>query len=125
MTLLLLAMAGAAVGSPARWLMDQYVQARHRSDFPWGTLAINVLGSLVLGLLLGAASLDRIADPTLALAGAGFCGGFTTFSTFGYETVRLAQEGSSLRAAGNVGLSLAAGLAASAAGWGLVAIMAG
>jgi fluoride exporter len=124
-TLLLLAMAGAAVGAPSRWLLDQYVQARHRSDFPWGTLAINVVGSFLLGLLLAAASLDRVGVTLIALAGAGFCGGFTTFSTFGYETVRLAQEGTTLRSAANVALSLALGLAASVAGWALVTIMAG
>ncbi len=115
--LLLFAMLGAAVGAPSRWVLDQWVQSRHDSVFPWGTLVINVLGSLVLGALLGLASTGHASTGVLVLAGTGFCGGFTTFSTFGYETVRLAQQGSSSSAALNVGLSLGAGLAAALVGW--------
>ncbi|HQZ85657.1 MAG TPA: CrcB family protein, partial [Actinomycetota bacterium] len=50
---LLLVMIGAAVGAPSRWLLDQAIQSRHNSVFPWGTWTINILGSLLLGLLLG------------------------------------------------------------------------
>ena len=115
--LLLFAMLGAAVGAPSRWVFDQWVQSRHDSVFPWGTLVINVLGSLVLGALLGLVSTGHASTGVLVLAGTGFCGGFTTFSTFGYETVRLAQQGSSASAALNVSLSLGAGLAAALVGW--------
>ena len=117
MTLLILTMAGAACGAPARWLVDRWIQARHDSVFPWGTFTINVIGSLLLGGLLAASAAGAESPAVLALAGAGFCGGFTTFSTFGYETVRLAQEGASLVAGANVLASVAASLAASVLGW--------
>ncbi|MCU0277934.1 MAG: fluoride efflux transporter CrcB [Candidatus Nanopelagicales bacterium] len=118
---LLLVMAGAAAGAPSRWLLDRFVQSRHDSVFPWGTFAINVLGSLLLGVILGAGAPQSLA----LLLGTGFCGGFTTFSTFGYETVRLVEDGSSGQAMLNVAASLAAGLAAASAGWYLGAAIAG
>lgn len=114
---LLLVMIGAAVGAPSRWLLDQAIQSRHTSVFPWGTWTINILGSLLLGVLLGAAATGAAPARLVALAGTGFCGGFTTFSTFGYETVILAEEDSSLAAVVNVAVSLAVGLAAATAGW--------
>ena len=117
MTLLLLTMLGAALGVASRWLLDQYVQSRHDSVFPWGTFTINVTGSLLLGGLLAAAAAGHVTDSTLALAGAGFCGGYTTFSTFGYETLRLSQDGSQFEAVLNAAASLAVGLTASFAGW--------
>lgn len=115
----LLVLLGAAVGAPSRWLLDQAVQGRHRGAFPVGTLVINVLGSLLLGVLLGAEASGSAGPSLVALAGTGFCGGFTTFSTFGYETVRLAEEGSYRAALTNVGASLVAGLLAAYAGWSL------
>lgn len=118
--LLLLTMVGAAVGAPSRWLIDQYVQTRHDSVFPWGTLVINVAGSLLLGALLSLGTAGRASLNELALAGTGFCGGFTTFSTFGYETVRLAEEGSIGEAILNVLGSVTLGLLASVVGWQLV-----
>ena len=114
----LLVMAGAAVGAPSRWLLDQLVRGRAGGVFPWGTLGINVLGSLILGLLLGA-SVGRSEPALVALAGTGFCGGFTTFSSFGFETVRLAEEGDYGQAVLNVGVSVGLGLAAAFAGWSL------
>lgn len=110
---MLLVMLGAAAGAPCRWLLDRAVQARHDSLFPWGTLLINVVGSLALGVLLGAGASRQL----VLLLGTGFCGGFTTFSTFGYETVRLADEGSGLMGLLNVAASLGAGLAAAYCGW--------
>ncbi len=111
--MLALVMLGAAVGAPSRWALDRFIQTRHPSAFPWGTFTINVLGSLLLGVVLGAAAPASLA----ALLGTGFCGGFTTFSTFSYETVRLAEEGRAGRAAVYVGASLAVGLAAASLGW--------
>ena len=119
--LLALAMLGAAVGAAARWIVDQWVQSRHDSVLPWGTLTVNVAGSLFLGILLGLAGAGRVSPETLVLAGVGFCGGFTTFSTFAYETLRLAQEGTGRAAALNVVLSLAFGLVAALGGWYAVA----
>lgn len=122
--LMVFAMVGAGLGAPCRWLLDQWVQSRHDSVFPWGTLIINVVGSLVLGALLALVATGTVSTSVLVLAGTGFCGGFTTFSTFGFETVRLAQQGSSPAAVLNVGLSLGVGLVAALAGWYAVTALA-
>lgn len=120
---LVLVMLGAAVGAPCRWLLDQAVQARRESAFPLGTWIINVSGSLLLGVILGAAAFGPGSRELVALAGTGFCGGFTTYSTFGYETVRLTEDGSYLEAGVNVVSSLAVGLLAALAGWYLAKLV--
>ncbi|MFI6319781.1 fluoride efflux transporter CrcB [Nonomuraea sp. NPDC050556] len=107
MTALLVAL-GAAVGAPLRYLTDRAVQARHDSLFPWGTFLVNVAGSFVLGLLVGL----PVPDGVSALLGTGFCGALTTYSTFGYETVRLAREGARLYALLNALTSVGVGLGA-------------
>ncbi|HZO66442.1 MAG TPA: fluoride efflux transporter CrcB [Kribbellaceae bacterium] len=107
----LLVAAGAAVGAPLRYLVDRFVQRQAGATFPWGTLTVNLAGSLLLGLL------TAWSGRTVGLlVGAGFCGAFTTYSTFGYETVRLAEEGALRHAVLNVVVSLGAGLAAAVAG---------
>ncbi|KUN05980.1 chromosome condensation protein CrcB [Streptomyces yokosukanensis] len=112
----LLVIAGAVVGAPLRYLTDRAVQARHDSTFPWGTLAVNVTGCLVLGLLTGAASAGAAGPHLQLLLGTGLCGALTTYSTFSYETLRLTEAGSGLYAAVNAAASVVAGLAAAFAG---------
>ena len=107
MTVLLVAL-GAAVGAPLRFLTDRAVRARFGDRLPWGTLTVNVAGSLVLGFVLGLPAPPAVA----ALVGTGFCGALTTYSTFGYETLRLARSGERAAALLNVLLNVAAGLAA-------------
>jgi fluoride exporter len=114
MTMLLIAL-GAAVGAPARYLTDRAVQSRHASMFPWGTVTVNVIASLILGVLAGA----RLSAAATNLVGTGFCGALSTYSTFSYETLRLSQQGSRRFAVWNVVISLAAGIAAAALGWWL------
>jgi fluoride exporter len=116
----LLVVAGAVLGAPLRYVVDLVVQSRHDSVFPWGTLLVNVLGSLLLGVVGGAVSGGA---PTwlLTVAGTGFCGGLTTFSTFGLESVRLVEDGSWFEAFANVALSLVLGLVACTGGWVLAA----
>ena len=110
---------GAALGAPARYLTDRAIQARHDTLFPWGTFAVNIAGSVVLGVLVGAGT-HRVVPTALAAGlGVGFCGALTTYSTFGYETVRLAEDGARLFAALNVAASLAAGFGAAALGYAL------
>jgi fluoride exporter len=111
-TWILLVAAGAAVGAPARYLTDRLIQSRHDSVFPWGTLAVNVLGSFVLGLLTGLPAGTAVT----AGLGVGFCGALTTYSTFGYETLRLAQDGARAYAAANAVGSVLAAVAAAYAG---------
>lgn len=102
----LLVVLGAAVGAPLRYAVDRIVQARHGP--PWGTFAVNMAGSLVLGVVVGTAASPEVT----ALVGTGFCGALTTYSTFGYETVALGAGGrlgaALLNAVGSVVLGLAA-----------------
>lgn len=103
-------MAGAAVGAPLRYLTDRAVQARHDSVFPWGTFVVNATASLVLGALAGAV-LDGAASSRLSLLiGTGLCGALSTYSTFSYETLRLAERGWKFLAAANVAASVLVGL---------------
>jgi CrcB protein len=108
--------AGALVGAPLRYLTDRAVQARFGTEFPWGTLAVNAFGSLVLGLVTGAVAAGAASGQLQLLLGTGFCGALTTYSTFSYETLRLLETGARGRAAANVAVSLAVGLAAVYAG---------
>lgn len=111
MTLLLI-VAGAAIGAPLRYFTDRVIQTRHDSVFPWGTLTVNVVGSLVFGVLVGGAQVGGLPAEVITFAGTGFCGALTTYSTFGYETARLAAEGSFLYAGLNMIISVGAGLGA-------------
>jgi len=103
---------GAGMGGLARYAVGNWVQAATGPTFPWGTLLINVSGSLLLTFLY--ALLEGTAAPPewRALLGIGLCGGYTTFSTFSYETARLLQDGEWERAllyvVGSVVVSLAA-----------------
>lgn len=115
MTILLVALGGA-LGAPLRYLVDRAVQVRAGSTFPWGTLTVNVIGSFTLGALLALAAAGGVPDAVVAAVGIGLCGAFTTYSTFGYETVRLAADGARLLATLNAVVSVAAGLAAALAG---------
>jgi CrcB protein len=110
MITLALVAIGAAVGAPLRYLVDRLVQTRHDSLFPWGTFAVNVAGSFVLGVLIGGTL--KTPGPLVALLGTGLCGALTTYSTFGFETVRLLQERARLYAVLNVVANVAAGLGA-------------
>lgn len=89
--------------------------------FPWGTLVVNVAGSLVLGFLAGLPA----SEPVMAATGFGFCGALTTYSTFGYETLRLAQDGARFYAVANAAASVTAGLGAGYIGLALAHALGG
>ena len=108
---------GAAVGAPGRYLVDRAVQARHDSLMPWGTMLVNVAGSLVLGVLAGLTTSRDVPDAVLLTLGTGLCGALTTYSTFSYETFRLVEDGARLYAVLNVVVSLVVGLGAAAIGY--------
>lgn len=108
---------GAAAGAPLRFLVDKHMvarlllSARIETPLPWGTFTVNVLGSFLLGVLTG------VGNHTIALlAGVGFCGAFTTYSTFAAETTALARSGHVAKALLNVALNLGFGLLAAVLG---------
>jgi CrcB protein len=108
-----LAIAGGAVGTLLRYLVSLALAGRSR--LPWGVVIVNVVGSALSGIVLGATS-----DPTILLiVVAGFCGGLTTFSTLSVDTIQLVLEGRRRTAVVSVLLNLVVGLAAVLAGWGL------
>ncbi|MEV8289406.1 fluoride efflux transporter CrcB [Streptomyces niveus] len=115
----LLVAVGGVVGAPLRYLTDRAVQARHDTVFPWGTFTVNVVGSLILGLLTGAALSGTAGHTVQLLLGTGLCGAMTTYSTFSYETLRLAESGAKFFAAANVIASVAAGIGAVFGGFAL------
>ena len=109
----------AGVGATCRYVADQVISHRHDSVFPWGTFVINIVGSFVLGLTTGLASHHGLSVSAAAIIGSGFCAGFTTFSTWMWESLALSETGALLEATLNIFGSLAAGLAAAAAGFAL------
>lgn len=115
--------AAGAVGAPARFLVDSLVQSRGERLFPWGTFVVNVTGSLLLGLITGAALYHGLGDTPRILLGTGFCGSYTTFSAFTFETVRLLEQRAVRAALLNAAASLAVGSAAAALGLGLAALL--
>lgn len=115
MTWLLVALGGM-VGAPLRYLTDRAVQVRHESLFPWGTFTVNAAGSLLLGLLSGAVASGAVGSRLMALLGTGLCGALTTYSTFSYETLRLAERGRASLALANAAGSVLIGLGALFAG---------
>lgn len=108
----LLVIAGAMVGAPLRYLTDSAVQARHDTVFPWGTFTVNVAGCLILGLTTGAVTYGAASSGVQLLLGTGLCGALTTYATFSYETLRLAETGARFFAAANVLASVVTGLGA-------------
>jgi CrcB protein len=110
---LALVFLGAIVGAPARYLTDRFIGARHDSPFPWGTFVVNLTGCLILGALTGTAP----PGPVMALVGTGFCGALTTYSTFGFETIRLLEQRNYFYAVVNVTVSVIAGLGAALLGY--------
>jgi CrcB protein len=116
-----LAVAGA-LGAPVRYLLDGFVQDRTESVMPLGTLVINVSGSFLLGVLAGLALYHTFPSTPKTILGTGFCGAYTTFSTFTYETVRLAEERAFGTAARNALASLVLPALAAGAGLALAAL---
>jgi len=117
MTHILAVAAGGAAGSVLRYLASRWVPA-DGSSFPWNTLLVNVVGCGLLGLFIGAADSRMTVSPEIrSMVSIGLLGGFTTFSTFGHQTVLLWQDGRMLAAAANVALSVCTGLLAAWAGW--------
>ena len=120
----LLVAVGGMVGSLARYWIAGAVQEVGGSAFPYGTLVVNLAGSLIIGVVINL-SLERgvISPETRLLLATGFCGGFTTMSTFSYETLALIADGETLRALANVGGSVVGSVGAVWLGLALARMM--
>lgn len=119
MSLALLVSIVAGLGAVARYVVDTAIQARHRGRFPLGTLTINLVGSFLLGLITGLAAHHGLNSRTTIVAGVGFCGGFTTFSTWMWESLVLARTRAVRAAMLNTLGSVVLGLVAAGAGLGV------
>jgi CrcB protein len=122
--------AGSALGGVSRYLIGGVVQRLFDTTFPAGTLVVNLTGSFLLGFFLRFALDTPALTPELrAFLTIGFCGGYTTFSTFSYETVALLEDGEWVRAAMYAGLSVLLALGATILGFlaarGILALPAG
>ena len=106
----------AGVGAACRYVADQAISHRRTGVFPWGTVTINVLGSFVLGLSTGLAVHHGLSATAATIIGSGFCAGFTTFSTWMWESIALAETRALVAATMNVVVSIAVGLGAAALG---------
>lgn len=109
--IILLIAVGGAIGALARYGVSTWAFNQWGAAFPFGTFIINVAGSVLLGMIMQLAEGAAITAETRALLAVGFCGAFTTFSTFSYETVRLMQEGEWLYVAANIVGSVVVSLA--------------
>ena len=117
--LTLAVMLAAGVGAVARYVLDQVVQHRTSGTFPAGTLLVNLSGSLLLGFVVGLGLHHGLPTTPVVVIGVGFAGGYTTFSTWVWESLALGESGAVAAAVANVLGSFAAGLVAGAAGLGL------
>jgi fluoride exporter len=114
--------AAATLGAPLRYLVDGAIGDRTEGIFPWGTFVINATGSLLFGFLTGLALYHAFPKTAKVILGTGFCGAYTTFSTFSFETVRLIEEGAINEAVRNALGTLITGAAAAGLGLALAAL---
>jgi CrcB protein len=112
----------AAVGAPLRYLIDGYIADRVEGVFPWGTFVINASGSLLFGVISGLTLYHAFPQTSKVILGTGFCGSYTTFSTFSFETVRLVEEGALGEAFRNAFGTLVVCAGAAAIGLALAAV---
>ena len=105
---ILLVALGGAVGSIGRYLVSKWLE----SGFPWGTLTMNIIGSLLIGLLTGLVAKGTLTPEMKLLLVTGFCGGFTTFSTFANESFSMMKAGDAVLASVYIGASVAVGIMA-------------
>ena len=117
---LLLVCIGSFFGGGARYLFSKAVQSWVAISFPWGTMAVNVIGCFLIGLLSGLSLGGQISPTAKLILVTGFCGGFTTFSTFMNENLLLGRDGAMLSVVVYTFLSLVLGLIAVIIGYQIV-----
>jgi len=115
--------AAAAIGAPARYVFEGIVQQRTGGRFPWGTVAVNVSGCFLLGVVTGFGLYHGLDATSRVVLGTAGLGAYTTFSTFTFQSVSLLEEGSTRAAVGNIAASFLLGLAAASAGLALTAVL--
>ena len=114
---LLLVVLGGGIGAGSRYLLGDWLHGHLGNGFPWGTFAVNALGSLMIGLVFGLAQRGSLPPAATLFLAVGVLGGFTTFSAFSYETMRLLANGSVGASFLNVAGQFAVGLVAVYAGF--------
>ena len=118
---LLIVGAGSFIGGAMRFLLSTFMKNICAQGFPWGTLAVNLLGCFLFGIIFAIFSRNNSADNALyLLLTTGFCGGFTTFSTFANESVQMLQHGNTFGFVGYVATSVIAGFLLIALGYWIV-----
>ena len=103
---------GSSFGGAARYLSQEFVQKRFPSFIPLSTLSVNIIGSFIIGIIYALAERSKISAEVRILIATGFCGGFTTFSSFAFENVKLLQDGEFFNTALYVVLSIVIGFVA-------------
>lgn len=93
MVKLLVVTGGGALGSAVRYLLGNYIMAQVGAGFPWATFAVNISGSFLIGVVLGLFESGALSNEARLLLAVGFLGGYTTFSTFSHETLKLLSSG--------------------------------
>jgi CrcB protein len=123
--MMLVIFVGAGLGGLVRYGLSEWIQDAAGAGFPWGTLVVNVSGSLLLTFVYSVLEGTAASPEWRAFLGIGILGGYTTFSTFSYETVRLLQDGSRRTALLNVAVGTAGGLTAATLGLALAGTLPG
>lgn len=114
---------GSFVGGMMRYTTAQFVQAKFLSSFPYGTMAVNVLGCFLIGIVYALADRGNLSQEWRLFLATGILGGFTTFSAFSNETVAMLRDGQYLPAATYVGLSVIAGVIATFGGISIIKLL--
>jgi fluoride exporter len=109
---LIYVIVGSSIGGAARYLSQEFVQKNFPSSIPLSTLSVNIVGSFIIGIIYALAEKSKISAEVRILIATGFCGGFTTFSSFAFENVKLLQDGEFFNTALYVVLSLVIGFIA-------------
>lgn len=118
--LLLIVFAGSGLGGVARWTVQSLIIQRISSAFPLSTLVVNITGCFIIGMIYGLSAGNELSNGWKLALTTGFCGGFTTFSTFSFENVQLLKNGNYGLFAINIIASVLLGIAAVIAGLSMV-----
>jgi CrcB protein len=122
MKLILTIGAGSFIGGILRYLLSQFIQTKFLSTFPFGTLSVNIIGCLAIGLIYGLSDRGNLTQEWRLFLATGICGGFTTFSSFSNETFGLLRDGQYLYAFTYILASVIFGLLATFAGFSIIKI---